>query len=141
MLKEYLTLMRTDARRVNPLFGFLGVEVEEISKEKAVLKLPLKREFIQGAGVVAGGVMAALADEAMAHVIIANLEDHQSTTTIEMNLRFFRPIIKGEMKAVARVVKKGKKVVTVTADVLSGKGELLAQAGASFMVVEMRKEG
>ncbi|HUT53119.1 MAG TPA: PaaI family thioesterase [bacterium] len=141
MLKEYLEMMRKDAGRVNPLFKFLGVEVVEISRERVELRLPFRREFIQGAGVIAGGIMAALADEAMAHVIIANLAEGETTTTIEMNLRFLKSVKSGEMKAVARVVKKGRKVITVAADVLDGKGQLLAQAGASFMVLELGGEG
>jgi uncharacterized protein (TIGR00369 family) len=133
--------MHKDPGRVNPLFKFLGVEVVEISRDQTELKLPFRREFIQGAGVIAGGVMAALADEAMAHVILSNLADHQSTTTIEMNLRFLKSVRSGEMRAVARVVKKGRKVITVMADVLDNKGRLLAQAGASFMVLEIGGAG
>ena len=117
------------------MFTFLGVKVEMISPEKVVLSLPLRDEFIQGAGVIAGGVMAALADEAMAHVTLANVNEGESTATIEMNMRYLKSIRKGTLRAEATVIKKGRRVVTVKAEVTDDEGELLAQSGASFMVI------
>jgi uncharacterized protein (TIGR00369 family) len=138
MPEEYLKKLREPGQRVNPLFEFLGVKVEELTAHKVVLSLPFKEDFIQGGGVIAGGVMAALADEAMAHLILANLEEGKSTATIEMNLRFLKPIAKGAMIAEAALVKKGKQVFTVEAKIRDAKGQLLAQAGASFMVVDLK---
>ena len=139
MPEEYLKKLQEPGQRVNPLFPFLGVKIERLSKEQVVLALPFREDFIQGGGVIAGGVMATLADEAMAHVVLANLEEDQSTATIEMNLRFLKPIPKGEIRAEAALVKKGRQVMTVEAKIRDPQGQLLAQAGASFMVVEMKK--
>jgi len=137
-MKEYLKKLREPGQRVNLLFPFLGVKVERLEPDKVVLCLPWREDFLQGAGVVAGGVMATLADEAMAHVVLINLEPGESTATIEMNIRYLRTIEKGELRAVATVVKKGRKILTVAADILDEKDRLLAQAGASFMVVEKK---
>ena len=65
-MKNYLSKVRGVDQTVNPLFQFLGVIVEEISPAKSVLRLPLKYHFRQGAGITAGGILATLADEAMA---------------------------------------------------------------------------
>jgi uncharacterized protein (TIGR00369 family) len=123
---------------VNPLFNYLGIIVEHISPEKAILRLPFKHEFIQGAGVVAGGIFATIADETMAHVVLANLNEGQSTATIEMNLRYLRPIKEGEIRAVAKIIKKGRQIITVTADIRDEENSLLAYAGASFIVVKVK---
>ena len=135
-MKSYLDKVRELNQTVNPLFNYLGVIVEHISPEKAVLRLPLRHEFIQGAGVVAGGIFATIADEAMAHVVLANLDEGQSTATIEMNLRFLRPIKEGEIRAVARIIKRGWRIITIAADIRDEENSLLADAGASFIVVE-----
>jgi len=140
MPEEYLKKLQEPGQGVNPLFGFLGVRIVRMSKEQVVLALPFREVFIQGGGVVAGGVMATLADEAMAHVVLANLEEDQSTATIEMNLRFLKPIKQGEITAEAALVKKGRQVLTVEAKVRDAQGQLLASAGASFMVVELKKK-
>jgi uncharacterized protein (TIGR00369 family) len=139
MAKKYLQKVQESGQTVNPLFNFLGINVEMISPEKVVLALPLRDEFIQGAGVIAGGVMAALADEAMAHITLANLKEAETTATIEMNMRYLKSIRKGALRAEATLVKKGRRVVTVKAEVSDDTGELLAQSGASFMVIEKKE--
>lgn len=73
MPQTYLKKLQEDGQTVNPVFNFLGIVIEQISKEKVILRLPFKPGFIQGGGVIAGGIMATLADEAMAHLVIANL--------------------------------------------------------------------
>ncbi len=135
-MKNYLKNVIKPNQIVNPLFQYLGVIVERISPENTTLRLPIKEGFIQGAGVVAGGILATIADEAMAHVVLANLKEGESTATIEMNMRYLRPIEEGEINAVARIIKKGRQIITVTAEVRDAKNSLLAYAGASFMVIK-----
>ncbi|MBS7650449.1 MAG: PaaI family thioesterase [Candidatus Bathyarchaeia archaeon] len=134
-IKDYLCKVRVPSQTVNPLFNYLGVVVEEINSERARLRLPVRHGFIQGAGIVAGGVLATIADEAMAHVVLANLDEGESTTTIEMNMRYLRSIKEGEIYTVARIVRKGRHIVTAEADILDGENRLLAKAGASFMIL------
>lgn len=136
-MNGYLDKVKEINQTVNPLFQYLGIIVEQLSPEKTVLRLPIKHEFCQGAGVVAGGMLATVADEAMAHAVLANLNEDQSTATIEMNIRYLRPIKEGEIIAIARVIKKGRRIITVTAEVQDEKNSLLAYAGASFMVIKI----
>jgi uncharacterized protein (TIGR00369 family) len=138
MPEGYLKKLQEPGQRVNPLFQFLGVKVERLTAEQVVLALPFREDFLQGGGVIAGGVMATLADEAMAHLILANLGKGQSTATIEMNFRFLRPLKQGEIFAEAALVKKGRQVFTVESRVRDAEGRLLAQGGASFMVVDVK---
>ena len=140
-MKNYLDEVRKPGQTVNPLFNFLGVKVELISSEKAILRLPLREEFIQGAGVIAGGILATMADECMGQLAVANLRDGESTATVEMNIRFLRPIKSGELEAQATVVRKGSRILALEAQVLDGQGLLLAHAGASFIVIETKTVG
>jgi uncharacterized protein (TIGR00369 family) len=138
MPQLYFKKLQEEGQTVNPLFKFLGVNIEIISKEKVILRLPFQHDFIQGAGMIAGGIMATLADEAMAHVVLANLNSGESTATIEMNIRYLKAIAMGEIIAEGILIKRGKRVVTVQADILDDRRQLLAQAGASFMVIEKK---
>jgi uncharacterized protein (TIGR00369 family) len=137
-MKNHYNMVKVSDRTDNPLFQYLGIIAEHISPKKVILRLPIKYEFNQDAGVVAGGILATIADEAMAHVVLANLNETQSTATIEMNIRYLHSIKKGEIIAVARIIKKGRKIITVTADVSDEKKSLLAQAGASFIIIESK---
>jgi uncharacterized protein (TIGR00369 family) len=138
MPQIYLKKVQEPGQTVNPLFAFLGIGFETLTREQVVLRLPFRHDFIQGAGVIAGGLMAALADEAMAHVVLANVSAGQNTATVEMNMRFLKAAARGDMLAAATLVKRGRRIITVQADVTDAGGQVLAQAGASFMVLEKK---
>ena len=137
-LKKYLEEIIKPNQKVNPLFRFLGLTIEQLSPEKTVMRLLVKNGFLQGAGAVAGGLLATIADEAMAHVALANLDNGQSTATIELNIRYLRPIKSGEIIAIAEIVKKGRNIITATSEIRDEKDSLLACAGASFMVLNKK---
>ena len=131
---DYLKEVCKEGQVVNNLFITLGVQVEAVDNQQCVLRLPVTPAILQGAGKVAGGVLATLADEAMAHCVIANLEEGQITATIEMNVRYLRGTAEGELVAYGRIVRRGRTIITAEAEVKNAEGVLLATAGASFWV-------
>ena len=133
-MDDYLEKVCEPGQTVNNLFNCLGVKVESIDAERCVLRLPVTPSILQGAQMVAGGVMATLADEAMAHCIIGGLKAGQTTATIEMNIRYLRGAKDGELITTAKIVRRGRTVVVAEAEVRKDDGTLLATAGASFWV-------
>jgi uncharacterized protein (TIGR00369 family) len=137
--QRYLEQVREPGQTVNPLLRFLGVEVEEISPERAVLSLVMKDEFIQGAGVAAGGILATLMDEAMAHAAIVHLKAEEGTTTVELSVRYLKACrLHDTLRAEARVVKRGGSLITVEGEVTNGQRDLTAKGLASFLVLKKR---
>ena len=135
MPSEYLQAVRRPGQEVNALFAFLGVEVVEIEPGRAVLRLPVKPELTQGARMAAGGVMATLMDEAMAHAVLAGNGPGELTTTVDMNVSYLRAAGPGAvLECEARVVKRGGRVVFADA-VLRGDGRETARATATFLLV------
>ncbi len=135
MATEYINKVQKPNQTVNPLFVSLGVEIINISAEQTVLKLPVKTGFMQGAGVVAGGILATLMDEAMAHAALATLENGQTTATMDISCRYFKPVGAGEvLKATAVVVKKGNRVIFTEAQVVDSMDQLTARASATFII-------
>jgi len=135
MPAAYLEAVLKPGQAVNPLFAFLGISVVEIGPERVVLHLPFRPEFIQGAGAVAGGIVAALADEAMAHVVLANLGTEEKTATIEMTMRYFRPVLSSGLSATATLVNKGRRIISAEVLVADDAGRLVGKAGGSFFVI------
>ena len=135
-LDEYLKQVQKQGQTVNPLFKFLEVAVESITAQEAVLRLVVKKEFIQGAGVLAGGLVATLLDEAMAHVAIVSIDPARSTATSDINVRYLKPVRAGEtIRGRAWVLKAGRRVVSVEAEARNEKDELVAKASATFIVL------
>jgi uncharacterized protein (TIGR00369 family) len=135
MFKKYLEKVRRPGQEVNPLLEFIGIDIDHLSEEKAILILPLRREFLQGAGVVGGGILATLADEAMGHIVAANLTDEQTAATIEMNITYLKSVTSGEIRAEASLVKKGRSIISLQSDILNESGELVAKASGSFLII------
>jgi uncharacterized protein (TIGR00369 family) len=139
-MKTYLKKVQQPGQNVNPLFASLGVVVEKLSPESVVLRLPFRPDFIQGGGMIAGGIIATVADEAMAHAALANLNPGETTATIEMNIRYLKGCASGEITATATLIKKGRRVITLQAEIVDKNNQNVAQAGASFMVLDKKNK-
>ncbi len=127
---------------VNPLFNHLGARLTSAENGRAVIEMPISPCFTQGGGVIAGGILATLADEGMAHAVISLLDHDRSTVTTEMNIRYLRaadPNKEGILISTATVIKPGRQIMTAEAEVRDGEGRLLATAGGSFFVVATKK--
>jgi len=135
-MQTYLKKVQQPGQNVNPLFACLGVVVEKLSHENVVLRLPFRPDFIQGGGMIAGGIIATLADEAMAHAALANLKPGETTATIEMNIRYLKGCASGDITATASLIKKGRRVITLQAEIANKNNQSVALAGASFMVLD-----
>lgn len=138
-MKAYLEAVARPGQTVNNLFGFLGVVVEELAPGQARLSLPLRPEFLQGAGMVAGGVLATLLDETMAHAVLPALPEGQAATTVELGVRYLSAVGPKDLGGpplvcLARVVRQGKRIAFVEAGV-SLAGRDIARADASFLMV------
>lgn len=140
MSKQYLCAVRDADQEVNPLFRFLGASLVCAEEGEAVITLPVTENLGQGAGVVAGGILATLADEAMAHACISMLKDGQGTVTAEMNIRYLRatdPKKGGCLTGTGRVVKPGRNLFVTEASIVNQDGKVLATAGGTFWVRDM----
>ncbi len=138
MYKKYIEEVRRPGQKVNLLLEFLGIEIDYLSEEKAILALPLRQDFLQGAGVVGGGILATLADEAMGHVVAANLNNNQTAATIEMNVRYLESVVSGNIRAEASLVKKGRSIISLESDIVNEAGELVAKASGSFLIINKK---
>ena len=137
MKNAYLMALCRDGQNVNPLFNLLGAKLVEAEDGRARIDLPLSPCLAQGMGVVAGGILATLADEAMAHAVISLLDEDRFMVTTEMNIRYLRasdPQRDGILSAAAVVVKPGRSIITTSAEIVDETGRLLATAGGSFFV-------
>jgi len=133
--QEYLAGVRQPGQTLNPLFGFLGMEIVSIEPGKAVFKLEARPELIQGAEKVAGGILSLLLDETMAHAVLGGNAGDKVCTTVDLNVSFYRPVKPGaEMVCEASVTKRGSRIIFTEGVVLVGETEV-AKATATLMVV------
>lgn len=116
-----------------PYAHLLGIELGEITKGTATLGLDVRKELTQNHGVVHGGAIASLIDTAMAFAIISLLAPQERVTTVDLTISYLRPLTVGRITAVAKVVRAGRRLFVVSADVLSEDGKPAATALSTYI--------
>ena len=116
-----------------PFAKLLGIEVDSVEPGHAVLSMPIRDDLKQNHGVAHGGSIAALIDSAMAIAIIPLLAENERTTTVDLTIHYLRPLTEGTARASARVVRAGKRVITVSAELFDHQEKLAATALSTYL--------
>jgi len=89
-------------------------------------KVPL--EYCNSAGNLQGGVMAAFADAVLGGLCASKLPEDLYPALAEMKIQFLRPAPAGStITATGRVLKAGKRLIFVEAEITNESGDLLAK--------------
>lgn len=118
-----------------PFARLLGIELEEISSGTATLGIDVRRELTQNHGVVHGGAIASLIDTATAFAIISLLAPRERVTTVDLTISYLRPVIEGRIRATAKVLRAGRRLFVVSADVFDKQGTLISTALSTYIKV------
>jgi uncharacterized protein (TIGR00369 family) len=118
-----------------PYARLLGIELDDIGRGTATLGLNVRQELTQNHGVVHGGAIASLIDTAMAFAIISLLAPKEKVTTVDLTLNYLRPLTRGRITAVAKVIRAGKRLFVVSADVFDDDGTLASTALSTYIKI------
>ena len=116
-----------------PFARLLGIEVDSVEPGHAVLSMKLRDDLMRNNGIAHGGAIATLIDSAMAIAIMALLEENERTVTVDLTIHYLRPISEGTARASARVVRAGRRVITVSAELFGDDGKLAATAISTYL--------
>jgi len=116
-----------------PFAKLLGIEVDSAEPGHAVLSMKLRDDLMRNNGIAHGGAIATLIDSAMAIAIMAQLAENERTVTVDLTIHYLRPISEGTARASARVVRAGRRVITVSAELFDDAGKLAATAISTYL--------
>lgn len=114
----------------------LGITIER-GEARARSSIQVRPELLNPHGVLHGGVMYSLADQAMGAAVYSLLEEAESCATIEIKIVYIAPVAEGQVECEARVVNKGRRVAVLEADVQNG-GRMVAKALGTFAIFGQR---
>lgn len=117
----------------SPALQWLRPSLDELDLDYAVVKLPYREEITNGSGTVHGGVLAALADTAVAFALSTNFDGKMGFATSDMTIHFLRRA-RGDVWARARIVKKGRRVNVGDVEIVDEQGRAVARVLASFLL-------
>ena len=115
-----------------PYPRLLGFELVDLKFGEATLKVKMRDELRQPYGVLHGGATASLIDTAMAFACISCLPEGEKTTTIDLTVHYLRPVTEGEVFCTAKIVRAGKRILTVSAEVVNEQGKLVATSLSTY---------
>lgn len=95
--------------------------------------------FLNPAGVIQGGILAAMLDEAMGPVAAAVTGGAIFAMTLEMKVSYLRPARVGPIFGEGRIVQKGREILFLEGRLTDVDGRLLASATATTRAVSAAK--
>lgn len=131
-----------------PFNEFLGIELGEVSCQRVVMRLPMKRELVGNFfhGILHGGVIASLLDAVGgAMAMIGAFEKHQHLTTeeraqrlsrlgtIDLRIDYLRPGRGQQFSASATLLRSGNKVAVVRSELHNEEGVLVAVGTGTYL--------
>ena len=132
----YLEEVMKGKKGLNPFLDHFGVTLTKIAPGEVTCSMPVRPEYLQGAKIMQGGMIVALADEAIAHAMMTMLEPDEGLTTIELKSNFLSGVDKGELTAKATVFKKGRSLMIGDCLVTDEKGKNICRVSATFMLLK-----
>jgi len=109
----------------NDTFGFERLDTDDGS---VAFRWVVPSEYCNSAGNLQGGVMAAFADAVLGGLCASELPDDFYPALAEMKIQFLRHAPAGStITATGRVLKAGKRLIFVEAEITNASGDVLAK--------------
>jgi uncharacterized protein (TIGR00369 family) len=118
-----------------PIALLIGLTMADIALGRSVFEMHAERRHANPMGTLHGGVLADLSDAAMGTAMATTLEDEESFTTLDLNVKFLKPVWDAKLRATATVIKRTRTLGLVECDVEDDSGSLVARVNSTCMVL------
>ncbi|MDO7905749.1 PaaI family thioesterase [Paenibacillus sp. JX-17] len=116
-------------------WGYLGCRLISATEQEVKIGLTADEHHTNSMGIVHGGVLSSLMDQAMGMVATAAKKVDACVTT-NLNVHYLSPMRKGELTVTAKVVHMAGRSLTAEAFVHDAAGTLGCMATGSFRVIK-----
>lgn len=115
-----------------PFAKLIGMRLVDLALDTASIEIEMRDDLRHPGGILHGGVTATLIDTAMAFAVRTRLDRSVPTATIDLTVHYLRPHVDGKFVCTARIVRAGRRIFTVAADVHNEAGDLIATALSTY---------
>ena len=117
----------------------LGLEFVDADVERGTIELAFNatEAFTNPTGNVLGAFIAAMLYDTVGPALIATLAPDQFQSTLDLNVRFLRPVRPGRLIGKGRIVHRDGDRVALEASLFDPEGSLIATATATALVIPM----
>ncbi|MEM3087214.1 MAG: PaaI family thioesterase [Halobacteria archaeon] len=133
--RDYIRLLLEGKAPPAPVMKLVGFSLKSAEPGRAVMEFEADERHHNPGGTLHGGVLCDVADGAMGFAFASTLKEGENFTTVELKINFLKAVKEGKLKAEGRVVKRGKTLSYIEADVTDEEGALIAKASSTVMVL------
>jgi uncharacterized protein (TIGR00369 family) len=125
-----------------PAARLLGRQVIEVDPTAGTIKVEFNAqpEFLNSAGTVQGGFLAAMLDSTLGPALRATLGPGQFAPTLELKVSFIRAAKVGVLFGHGRVIHRGRSAAFLEGELRNPEGKLVATATATTRIVAPRQK-
>jgi uncharacterized protein (TIGR00369 family) len=115
--------------------ALIGAEVIRIEPGEVEIALPFRADLTQQDGFIHAGMIATVADSACGYAAFTLMPPNSNVLAVEFKLNLLRPAKGSRFIAAASVIKPGRTLTVVRADVFAGEkdGQLIATMTGTMM--------
>jgi acyl-CoA thioesterase len=119
----------------HPFGDLIGLAFTDVADGHSECTLEVSDDLKNPHGVVHGAVLYAMADTGMGGALYPGLDDEEVSTTVEVTVRYFRPVREGTVTCETEVIHRGGSLAHLASEVHHD-GAAVAHAVGSFFVHE-----
>ena len=113
----------------------LGIRVVKKHEEGVTVSMPLLPQFMNSAGLLHGGVLATLADEAVGFSVDYHFKRKRQITTTELKINYLLPVTGKRLTARCHLARVGRHLCVGRVDLTDSNKKLVAIATATYMLL------
>jgi uncharacterized protein (TIGR00369 family) len=118
-----------------PLGALCGIELVSMGDGESRWVLDAGPEHANPMGTIHGGILCDLGDAALSTAYMSTVDPDESFTTVDLSVKFLRPVWSDRLEAVGQVVHKGQTVGLAGCEITNGEGKLVAQLSGTCMTL------
>lgn len=128
----------TAPQSIRELFDQLGLKEVPSTDGTLSMEMPVDERVVNTAGGLQGGLIATMADVAAGQLAARSTAFGNGIATTDLFIRYLRPIKVGPARAVAAILRTGRRSVVVQVDIYRGNDdELAATATVNFAAIDL----
>jgi uncharacterized protein (TIGR00369 family) len=123
-----------------PITKLLGWKFLDFDALQQVIKVEMQArpEFVNPAGLIHGGMLAAMLDETLSPALAATLGPGEFAPTLEIKVNFVSPAKVGRIVGTGRIVSRGRSICFMEGQLHDERGTLLATGSPTSKIGRSR---
>jgi acyl-CoA thioesterase len=118
----------------NPFWALLGMELLEIKKGRAIVRLPIEDKLTNAIGLVHGGAIFSAADSAVGMALVGLTSRDENISTLEMKINYLKPVKGREILAEAKILHRGRQTAVGDVEIRDEERNLISKGMGTYAI-------